>query len=844
MNTLRVICTAFLVAVAACQDSIPTLQTPAPGSDADPGDLGRADRVQYDAPNIDGSTPVVLEPGGQISIPLQSIVHDADTPFELLTISATPTTHIETEIRDQLLCLSAAEDWTGTERVQIEATDPTGLSGRGELPVIVQEPPPQDPAPPRSCATEITYDTFHGAAEVVAFASEANAWSADEMLLEGPDPSGVFRLSVELPAGEYGYKLVRDGEWVLDPENPYLAEVDGVTNSLLHVPVCVGPMLALDSVEADPADGSIRWTLSVLDSPSAPGIDVDSFAASVNRVPVDSSAVSASPIQVIINLSGLETGRYDLRATIANGDGEVSDTLYAPTWLEREPFSWHDAVLYFAFVDRFRNGDPSNDAPQGGVPTIGGWNGGDFAGVTAAIEDGYFDDLGVNAVWISSPNDNPDVSVVGDTGHDVTAYHAYFPAQPRDTEKHFGTLTELQALTNAAHRHGIRVLADFVANHVYEEHPFYTGRASDDDFNPKEICRAIDWSKPITCWFEPYLPDINYDHVANVRRTVDDAIWWIENADLDGFRLDAVKHMNNDVSYRLRAGTDRLFANASVPFYLVGETFTGGWSEESAALLEAYVSPGELHGQFNFPVYWEIVRTLARREPDFQTLHSLDAVIGSSEERFGSLHLMGVFLGNHDVPRFVSHANGDIADMWGNGSKEQGWSNPPAQPTTNGPYDRLLLAFTLMLTLPGVPTIYYGDEVGLAGAGDPDNRRMYPWGADLLTAQSQLLRRVQSLGQLRHHHSELRRGERHTLGFDGFSYAYLRALGDDVSVIAINNGPDPVLLTVSVSEWLENGTMLTEGIDSVDTVTVEDGQVALTLSPWGAGVFSTPRPED
>lgn len=844
MNTLRSTCCLLLFLAIACQDSVPTADTAVGGGDADLGDSNRGDGPVYDSPRVDTADPVTLLPGGYEEVMLPSIVHDPDTPFDLLTVTATGSEHVEATVDGEILRLVAAQDWVGSERIGLDATDPTGLSGHGELTVVVEQPATEEPAAPRSCETEIVYDTFHGAAESVAFASEVNDWSATDMTLDGPDDSGIYRLSVVLPAGEYGYKLVRDDEWILDPENPYLAEVDGVTNSLLYVASCTAPLLSLESTEVDPTAGSITWTLSVLDSPSAPGIDIESLSATVNRAAIEASAVTASPSEIVVHITGLEAGRFDLRAQIANVDGDTSETLYAPTWLEGDAFSWNDAVLYFAFVDRFRNGDPSNDEPQGGVSAIGGWIGGDFSGITAAIDSGYFDDLGVTALWLSSPNDNPDVSVVGDTGHGVTAYHAYFPAAARDVENHFGTLDELRQLTHTAHEHGIRVVADFVANHVYEDHPYYSERTNDDEFNPKELCRDIDWSKPITCWFEPYLPDINYDHATNVRRTVDDAIWWIENADLDGFRLDAVKHMNHDVSYRLRAATDRLFAHASASFYLVGETFTGGWADESAALLDEYVSAGELHGQFNFPIYWEIVRTLARRETGHETFQDLDSVITASEQRFGALSLMGIFLGNHDVPRFVSHANGDIADMWGNGSKEQGWSDPPPQPSIDGPYERLFLAFTVIMTLPGVPTIYYGDEIGLAGAGDPDNRRMYPWDGDLTPAQRDLFQRVQKLGLMRQHRPELRRGERHTLGLSALSYAYLRVLEENVTVVVLNNGPNQASLSVDVSTWLQNGTTLVDGIGGIDTVTVAEGQLTFTLSPWGAGVFSTPISED
>lgn len=795
-----------------------------------------SDRLQYDPPEINSIDPIELEPGGSEIVDLRVVVSDPDTPFENLVINAESSLHITATIEADELTLAAEAEWSGSESIGLTAEDPTGLTGEGTIQVVVTEPVVDDPAPLRSCQTVITYDTFHGTADTVAFASELNEWSATANPLSGPNDAGVFSLEVEFPPGEVAYKFVLDADnWILDPVNPYRLEVDGIANSLLLVEDCQKPLLAITELSTDLVTGTIGFSLDVYDSPDGVGIDLDSLEITINREPIDASSLDAHLSWIDGELTGLDAGRYTLRASIADRAGARSETLVVPIWLEEEPFDWADAVIYFAFTDRFRNGDTSNDLPQAGLTSIVDWNGGDYAGLTAAIEEGYFDELEVNVLWISPPNDNPDSTVIGSDGRDYTAYHGYFPQQAQDVENHFGTLASLQALTSTAHEHGIRVLVDFVANHVYETHPYYTGRGSDDEFNPEVSCRPS-WDQPITCWFEPYLPDFNYELRSNVDRMVDDAIWWIDQADLDGFRLDAVKHMNHNLGYLLRARVDRYQGEFGPHFFMIGETFTGDWSDDSANILAEYVSAGELSGQFNFPLYWQIVRAIARREGP---VSEIDHVVSSSEWRYPEDAYMGTFIGNHDLPRFISHANGDIADIWGNGTRDQSFNDPPPQPTDLDPYRRLRLGFALMMTLPPPPVIYYGDEIGLAGAGDPDTRRMFPWGVQRNEGQELVLDALTSLGSLRRDHVELRRGERTTLLSGDFVYAFVRHLGDTMSIVVLNNAYQQQDVELDVAALLTDGVVLSNALGT-ETTTVSTGHIQVSVPQLDVQIWMTP----
>ncbi|NJK32302.1 MAG: hypothetical protein HC927_07770 [Deltaproteobacteria bacterium] len=164
---------------------------------------------------------------------------------------------------------------------------------------------------------------------------------------------------------------------------------------------------------------------------------------------------------------------------IADGFGGYNSVLEGQTCAEYTcapdligTFDWRDSILYFVFVDRFNDGNPNNNGPIG-VEELADWQGGDWAGVMAKIDEGYFTELGVNTLWLSVPANNTNESGLGLDGHDYSAYHGYWPQHLDQTEEHFGTLEELQALVELAHANDIKVIVDYAMNHVHSSSPVY-----------------------------------------------------------------------------------------------------------------------------------------------------------------------------------------------------------------------------------------------------------------------------------------------------------------------------------------------------------------------------------
>jgi glycosidase len=484
-------------------------------------------------------------------------------------------------------------------------------------------------------------------------------------------------------------------------------------------------------------------------------------------------------------------------------------------------FQWEDAVMYFALVDRFHDSDGTND-PVSGVDWEAQYQGGDWVGVEQKLT--YLTDLGVNTIWLSAPYDNRDLAGAAidpntDT-HMYSAYHGYWPS-PADidysnpnapsptpaVESRLGTAADLHSLIGSAHAGGMYILFDYVMNHVDEQSGLFA--AHSDWFyleqgNPV-LCPPNNWNDSFygtRCAFTDYLPAFDFHDSVTARQwSIDDALWWAREFGIDGYRLDAIKHVPMSWLTELRSALNAEFTSpAGGRFYLVGETYD--WNDQQ--LLKDYIDPAsKLDGQFDFPLRKRLCDTLFVRS---STLNDLFGWWDGNDGFYSADTLMSTWIGNHDIPRVIHYASGQIGDCYEGSHVGNGW-NPGAftQPTSAEPYERLALAFGLLLTNRGVPLIYYGDEIGMAGGGDPDNRRMMQW-SNLNAHQQWLLDTVSALVQIRHDHVALRRGWRVTVtpGDDTFAYK-LTGCGaaEDVYVLVNRSDAAADVSGLPAGDWVE-----------------------------------------
>jgi glycosidase len=460
----------------------------------------------------------------------------------------------------------------------------------------------------------------------------------------------------------------------------------------------------------------------------------------------------------------------------ARQESQLSITCPAACIGNPSGFDWHDQVLYSLMIDRFADSDGQGSSPSDNGSAADprfGYGGGDLQGVRQHL--GYLEDLGVSAIWLSPPALN------GPGG-----YHGYYPDPPNVAfdgsgaanpspvvDPHFGTADDLHALVNDAHAEsgeGMRVILDYVMKHVYESsgiaaaHPDFFVRPN----GQVKLCNngTADpsddlWNDPYwgtRCAFDSWLWPFDFAGSPEALAwSINDAAWWARVFDFDGFRLDAINHVAPVWASTLRQRVSSEFGARAVPLYLVGETF-----DYDHAALRALVDPRRrLNGQLDFPLRAQIAQALL---VESGPVDQLAYWIAGNDHFYGVESIMATFLGNHDLPRAIHYANGQIsgATLGSSGDNDQPGQFP--QPTDSAPYQRLALAFAVLLTSPGIPVIYYGDEIGLAGGGDPENRRMMPWDdSSLLPPQKALRDTVRELTGIRAKYKALSRGSRTTV---------------------------------------------------------------------------------
>lgn len=482
-------------------------------------------------------------------------------------------------------------------------------------------------------------------------------------------------------------------------------------------------------------------------------------------------------------------------------------------------FDWRDTVMYFAMTDRFFNSDgmadPVPSATDGDSNTgpSGQYEGGDLRGVTAKIP--YLAALGVTSLWLSAPFENRNTAGAAiDPGADprrYSAFHGYWPSpanvdftnpampnpRPR-VESRIGTEADLRALITAAHSassvngHGIKVLFDYVMKHADTESGLY--QAHNDwfarDNGRFRLCGPDNlWDDPFwgtRCAFTDYLAPFDFENAAARNWSVNDAVWWAKEFGIDGYRLDAIKHVPlvwlTDLRRRLSA---EIPSPAGGRFYMVGETF----AYDNRELLRSFVNPATmLDGQFDFPFKARACEAIFT--PDGR-MSNLADWMASNDSFYGPGSIMSTWIGNHDIPRAIHFASRQIGNCREGSSPGNGWNGAAfSQPADAAPYERLGVSFAVMLTNPGVPLIYYGDEIGLAGGGDPDNRRSMPWSDASLNAHQRALRdRVSQLGRIRGQNPVLGRGRRTNLSSDQDTWVYRMdgcGAGFNAVTVAIN----------------------------------------------------------
>jgi len=660
----------------------------------------------------------------------------------------------------------------------------------------------------------------------VQIAGQMNDWTTAKTPELKLNDNGIYEVPLYLSPGTYLYQLSLDGNQNHDPSNPNKVDNGyGKFNSILQVG---GQNEKFPRIYTDKIGYSTVTLLSQNDVK-------DVFVYWQNfRLPAEFVISINGTIQISIPDEAAKLDRSFIRVWASNAFGVSNDVLIplekAKVLYEAKQIKRDDKqaqIMYFMLVDRFKNGDKTNDHPMNRPDVnhkVDYW-GGDLAGLKQKIDDGYFEKLGANTLWISPLNQNPTepYGYYAPMKTKFSGYHGYWPISSSKVDFRFGSNQEFKDLVTDAHEKNINVLLDYVAHHVHKEHPFYKQHPewTTPLYLPDGSLNTERWDdQRLTTWFDTFMPTLDLANPKVVNMMTDSAMFWLNEFKLDGFRHDATKHITEQFWRELTLKIKK--QNHGKGLYQIGETYG------SPELISSYLTTGMLDGQFDFNVYDVANTTFAG--VGGSDLIKVQSILNSSLYTFGSHNLMGNISGNHDKPRFMSYASGDL--KFGEDSKAAGWQREIGI-TDSTAYDKLFLMHAFNLTIPGVPVIFYGDEIGLTGANNPDCRRMMKFDG-LNKRETKLWNNIARLTHLRSDNPVLIYGDFISLQTSKDSWVYARKYFDKLAVVLINNSANSKLFEVELPKMLS-----LEGLKSTfsNNFVVSNQKLSLKLAPYSVDVL-------
>lgn len=659
-----------------------------------------------------------------------------------------------------------------------------------------------------------------------------NGWDRTNLPMKDVDGDGIFEASVALDPGVYQYKFFGDGEEIVDPLNPNkISNGMGSFNSIRTIddPNSAKFYLHIDEYYSKNPQSTFSF---YIEDEMEGELSTNYIFALLDNTKIPEDKISLNGNYVSINFNYNELMNQTLRVAVSK-NGRVSNIqtvkLENGKPKDNSSFTWSDAIIYSLMIDRFNDGNTNNNSPvvHDSLSPKANYMGGDLKGVIDKLNEGYFEDLGINVIWISPVYDNPNEAYKEYPAPNryYSGYHGYWPISSNKVDEHFGNLSDVKELVKLAHSKGIKVLLDFVSNHVHEQHPYFQNNR--DWFGQLELpdgrLNLRFWDEyRLTTWFEPYLPSFDYlGSEAALEEMTDVAVWWLNETGADGYRHDAVKHVPNKFWRRLNEKIkEQVSANRELPVYQIGETFG------SYELISSYVNNGQLSSQFNFNLYDVALPTFIRDEATFS---GLDKEMQKTFSVYGVNHLMGNVMDSHDKNRFMAFADGDLdASEWS--AIEQGWNNPPMVDDPES-YKKLILYMAYMNSIPGLPVIYYGSEFGMSGASDPDNRRMMRFGNELNEHEKNTLIEVSKIVNIRKTHSALRYGDFYTLQANKNIYAYLRSDFNERILVVLNKSNIEQEVNLSLPVYFDTKKLMDLSNEEKINLT-ENENIKLNSKSW------------
>lgn len=497
---------------------------------------------------------------------------------------------------------------------------------------------------------------------------------------------------------------------------------------------------------------------------------------------------------------------------------------------ERKSFDSSD-VIYLIMPDRFANGDPSNDSVKELTDTHkredkDGRHGGDIKGIIDHLD--YIQNLGATALWSTPLCEDNDAQV---------SYHTYAQSDVYRIDPRYGSNADYKMLADELHKRDMHLIMDYVTNHWGIEHwmikdlpmkdwihqfPSYQNTNHRKEIFSDPYAAKIDYDLLTQGWFVPSMPDLNQSNPSVLRYLTQNAIWWIETAGLDGFRVDTYPYNDPEPMVKWVKAIKTEYPN----FNVVGEGWmhntihTSYWQENSAIAALNNFNSG-LPAVMDFPLTDALTIAFKENNSHWESGTTRFYKNFQNDFLYPNINNVLVFAENHDTQR--------LNEIYPNIKN----------------YKQVL---TLMMTVRGIPQIYYGSEIGMKGkksVGDGDIRRDFPggWEGDSINAfdpnqqtktQHAYYRFTQKLLQWRKNKAVIHKGK--TLHYvpENDVYVYFRYNDKERVMVVINNNKENQSIALERFSEGINGNSTAFDVLNEKTLPLKDvldiqGQTSLIL---------------
>lgn len=604
----------------------------------------------------------------------------------------------------------------------------------------------------------------------------------------------------ELKSGRTLYRYKVGEEYILDKYNDKKEQKDGNDYSYIEY------YKLNASIQAEVMNASfnynennvVKFTVNQ-DENDTKKMEVASASIDVSSLGGSSTLAIVPDLQAVTISATTDTslGKKTLPIVVTDQYGNEYSTsvqveVTARTKKNAKDFDWDESVIYFMVTDRFFDGNESNNTASGaqtyGKDNAGLYHGGDFAGITQKLD--YLEDLGINTIWITPIVENiPGVQVTGEGADDVpynAAYHGYWASDFTKLNPTLGTEEEFQTLIDQAHNRGIRIMVDIVVNHAGYDTDFADMIRSGDD-----IVSGSDQKDSLS-----NLPDFKTEDPAVSAQLVKWQTQWVKDFGIDYFRVDTVKHVENDTWAELKNALTEVDSD----FKMIGEYAGGGYASNGNTL-----GTGEMDSDLDFDFNDQATNFVKGN------ISSVESFLTSRNSVLNNTYMTGQFLGSHDEDGFKKKLlDGGMAEDAATAAS--------------------MVAASLQITAKGQPVIYYGEEIGQTGLNNyPYQTNRYDFDWSIVSNDNKTYQHYKKMLSIRNAYTDVfARGDRKTIlasdenGYDIVSRSYKG------TKLYVGLNIKDVAQTVEIPVSENNGTVLKD-LYSGKTYTVSNGKIKVII---------------